>query len=246
MTRFFVWGSCGYAKKLARALNCRHGLRWSLRRPGQVVICWDHRPSLSTNQVDITVVNAELPTNKYEELRLIARALPRNTIPHGLQPITESTPEGCSIGEDDWIGRKFHHQGGKDISFYTRNPRGWLRADYFTLWVDKQAEYRAHVVDKKVIRSCRKIYRGGGTPLIANYAGNWLFDYAQTMPSQFRRIAIKAVTACGLDFGAVDILVDQNNKPFVLEVNAAPGLESDTTTLRYADAFRAKWGVNNG
>jgi hypothetical protein len=48
--------------------------------------------------------------------------------------------------------------------------------------------------------------------------------------------AIKAVTALGLQFGAVDCVMDTNDKPWIIEVNTGPGLEG-TSFKRYVGAF---------
>jgi D-alanine-D-alanine ligase-like ATP-grasp enzyme len=48
----------------------------------------------------------------------------------------------------------------------------------------------------------------------------------------------------GLDFGGVDIAwVEKGNKPYVLEVNTAPGL-TDMTGDWYAKAFKDKYRGN--
>jgi len=50
-------------------------------------------------------------------------------------------------------------------------------------------------------------------------------------------VALAAVSALGLDFGAVDIIYNEHeNQYYVLEVNTAPGLEG-TTVEKYAEAF---------
>jgi D-alanine-D-alanine ligase-like ATP-grasp enzyme len=53
--------------------------------------------------------------------------------------------------------------------------------------------------------------------------------------------AVAAVGALGLDFGGVDIAwVEKGDKPYVLEVNTAPGL-TDMTGGWYAQAFKEKY-----
>ena len=54
-------------------------------------------------------------------------------------------------------------------------------------------------------------------------------------------IAVNAVKALGLDFGAVDIIYNEKeNQYYVLEVNTAPGLEG-TTLIKYAERFSKLW-----
>ena len=55
-----------------------------------------------------------------------------------------------------------------------------------------------------------------------------------------RRAARRAVRSLGLDFGAVDVLVDADGKVYVLEVNTAPGIVGiiETSTFaRYVEAI---------
>jgi glutathione synthase/RimK-type ligase-like ATP-grasp enzyme len=54
-----------------------------------------------------------------------------------------------------------------------------------------------------------------------------------------REIAAAAVTALGLDFGAVDLAQRPDGTLFVLEVNRAPGVEAGTA-VAYAQAIQ-RW-----
>jgi len=48
---------------------------------------------------------------------------------------------------------------------------------------------------------------------------------------------VKAMSACGLDFGAVDVLYNERQQQsFVLEINSAPGMEGHTA-IDYANAI---------
>ena len=53
---------------------------------------------------------------------------------------------------------------------------------------------------------------------------------------EFRNLAIKAVKAVGLDFGAVDCCVDEEGDSYVIEINSGPGLEK-TAFDKYVEAF---------
>ena len=50
-----------------------------------------------------------------------------------------------------------------------------------------------------------------------------------------------------LQFGAVDLLIDETGHPYILEINAAPGLKSPTLKEFYRDAFakRIEWEEEN-
>jgi glutathione synthase/RimK-type ligase-like ATP-grasp enzyme len=57
-------------------------------------------------------------------------------------------------------------------------------------------------------------------------------------------LAVEAVDAMNLDFGAVDIIMDTDNNVFVLEVNSAPGLGNTETLEVYAKAIEDYQGAH--
>ena len=52
------------------------------------------------------------------------------------------------------------------------------------------------------------------------------------------QLAIKAVRALGLDFGAVDLILADDTKSYVLEVNTGPALETASNLDLYIQAFK--------
>lgn len=54
-----------------------------------------------------------------------------------------------------------------------------------------------------------------------------------------RDVSLAAVKALGLDFGAVDLVIDLEGNPFILEVNSAPGLEG-TAFDKWTEALKGK------
>lgn len=120
----------------------------------------------------------------------------------------------------------------------------------FTIGITgKRQEWRIHVVQGEVILSQLKLRRQGFeedegyTSLVRNVETGWVysvnFDQA-TYPQleAVKALAVRAVAALGLDFGAVD-LVERRGEPYVLEVNTAPGLEEEGSSLRaYTAAFQ--------
>jgi len=105
----------------------------------------------------------------------------------------------------------------------------------YTKYMKKTFECRIHVMNGSVIDAQIKRKRQGETDannLIRNAHTGWVYcrdDYTPT--DQAKDIAIAAVNALDLDFGAVDLIFNQYyNSYYVLEVNTAPGLEGTTLT----------------
>lgn len=118
------------------------------------------------------------------------------------------------------------------------------KAPLYTKYKKKRAEYRVHVFQGEVIDTCQKkklteANRAGAVnTLIRNHSTGWVFCRDGIVPCPAREeLAVKAVQALGLDFGAVDIIYNEHkNQHYVLEGNTAPGLEG-TTLAKYAEAI---------
>lgn len=122
------------------------------------------------------------------------------------------------------------------------------RAPLFTKYIYKEKEFRVHVFRGQVIDYIQKKKRTGAEQMpefdryVYSVERGWVFvrgtaEHIQTV----KDTAIASVRALGLDFGAVDI-VTLEGRPFVLEVNTAPGV-TGTTLLRYVNAFREYMGA---
>lgn len=114
----------------------------------------------------------------------------------------------------------------------------------------RRSELRIHVVRGKVVLSQVKLRKEGhadnpnSNTIVRNVASGWVygvntvdqFEYLDTC----KAAAIEAVQTCGLDFGAVDIMFKhQTSKAYVLEINTAPGLAEEGSSLEaYATAFK--------
>lgn len=114
-------------------------------------------------------------------------------------------------------------------------------APLYTKYIHKAAEYRVHVVGQNVIDVQRKIRdpdREPATWKVRSHANGFIFARNNvSVADDVRDLCVAAVSALGLDFGAVDIVVDKAGKAYVLEVNTAPGLEGQTVNS-YVEAFR--------
>lgn len=122
-------------------------------------------------------------------------------------------------------------------------------AKLYTKYIRKNAEYRLHVFRGSVILIQQK-RRNTDTEqtkdqqLIRNHANGWVFAVndvvfsTEAQRKECEQLAVSAVSALGLDFGAVDLITSlKEGKPYVLEVNTAPGIESPTVLATYTAAF---------
>lgn len=130
------------------------------------------------------------------------------------------------------VGRTETHVGGSGFFLITCQrdfdlARNNLHCTHFMAYIPTQREYRIHVFRGAVIGGAEKLMGNDATSLhIRNVATGWTFRYnnIDRIPRETERVAVEAVVALGLDFGAVDIIKSVNNNLYVLEVNTAPSL----------------------
>lgn len=193
------------------------------------------------------VVALEGITELIGKLRTVSTAMQRP------QPVA---PPAVPVPTEGWLGRRLDHVGGNDLLQPTTAPQYWSKKEQFV------KEYRVHSFFGKSIRAGVKIIRDGyfipGTthpsgpqyngqqanPWIRSWDGGWMISYADDFATGKKKQAIRdishaAVTALGLNFGAVDIGELADGTLVVLEVNRAPGIELGTIEA-YARAAR-KW-----
>ena len=140
--------------------------------------------------------------------------------------------------------------GGKGIVIIRPNAP-ITAAPLYTVYARKRAEYRVHVVTNPngeasyFIQQKRKkegVEQTEDQKLIRSHANGWTFAVNNlTLTSAERPViqslALAAVKAVGLDFGAVDIVQRVNGNFLVCEINTAPGLEGESTLNFYRDAI---------
>lgn len=135
------------------------------------------------------------------------------------------------------VGRSDQHTKGRgfwlcrswsDVQRALRGTRKKKPATHFMEYIEAPREYRVHIFLGNSIRISEKQFDGSSKH-------KYVTIKPQHRVKHVRKAAKKAVEAVGLDFGAVDILADDDNC-WVLEVNAAPGLGGSMPRL-YADVF---------
>lgn len=145
------------------------------------------------------------------------------------------------------IGRPDRHSKGRglwlchnwqDVLKAIRGTRRKKAATHFMEYIIAPREYRVHIFMGKSIRISEKLFGQRGL----TSTGDYITGKPRHNVKHVRKAAKAAVRAVGLDFGAVDILADDNDC-YVLEVNAAPGLGGSLPRL-YAETF-IKWYEEN-
>ncbi len=143
------------------------------------------------------------------------------------------------------IARPAKHSKGKNfiilkdlasVKNHMDNHPDW----YYSAFVDKKQEFRLHVAHGKILNYLEKPNPGAGK-IAWNLAQNGeAFENVKwdDYNTEICKLAIKAVSTLGLDFGAVDIMLTKDGKASLLEVNTAGTLASSEYSMsRYAKYF---------
>jgi glutathione synthase/RimK-type ligase-like ATP-grasp enzyme len=123
-------------------------------------------------------------------------------------------------------------------------------APLYTMGIENHGEYRVHVFNDEVILYQKKsrpvddegnvITAEGADADVRNLASNWVYRVGNLKRlERVEQLAVNAVRALGLDFGAVDIIMDEEGDVYVLEVNTAVGLRNESTLEAYVNAFNS-------
>jgi hypothetical protein len=230
---FTVIGLGNATKLLAKALKCKRNnvnadiaINWGL---GKKEIHQRARfPEVINNTEAI-----KNTSNKYEQNRKMQRDLIR-------VPKASTDTAGLTF---PIIGRSFYHTQGQDMVFI-ESEEDIVPCDYYIEFIPIKKERRYHVVRDKIENKYKVIsasYKYGGSTegkgrYCRNFKTGWKFSEYAPEPN-LATIAVEAVKSTRLDFGAVDLIIGEDNKIYVLEINSAPGLIEKRATA-YANAFK--------
>lgn len=180
-----------------------------INKPTQVAIAIDKVTSLSTMS-NANVRTPKFTTNKEEAMQWLA--------------------DGRTVV----CRTKTKSKGGEGIIICDPEEGATTLPDapLYTRYLRKKYEYRIHVFNGEVIDYAQKKAKRNRpvtfSKYVRSYNNGWVFCRTNlTRNDSVCQEAIKAVNALGLDFGAVDVCWF-NDKPWVLEVNTAPGLQGST------------------
>lgn len=98
---------------------------------------------------------------------------------------------------------------------------------YISEYIPKVAEYRVFVAQGRVVWVAQKT-PGNPDDIAWNVARGGRFDNVRfgEWPLRVVKCAIEGFNLSGLDFGGVDVMVDAEGRPYILEINSAPSQTS--------------------
>lgn len=239
-------GSSG-ARTIAKGLDAKQlKLQGSVWKPGgnKLVINWGNTdsPIQLGGQVLNTPSKVSQAVNKLDAFRkLEAAGVP---VPKFTDSIHEAAKWFMADKVVVFCRTMLRASEGKGI-IIAETAAELVPAPLYTLRVFKDKEYRIHVFKGQVIDIAQKKLRNGEKEregrnrYVRSHNNGWVFAHEGVECSDaVRETAINAVKALELDFGAVDIAVTKKGKPYVFEVNTAPGLENQKTIDAYLHAIQ--------
>lgn len=204
---------------LGRALGIPHGTHAPQDRQ-DVVIRWGSRDPLQYRPSLFTLNPSNAIGRATDKLASLERMRERGVI----VPPFSTNPRELRFPV---LGRNINHTRGTDIVFalQLRDVQGG--SDFYTQYVPTAREYRARVVGEECVRVSEKVLTDPDAycPWIRNYENGYTFRSPSVRLNAYQEaLAVSAVKAHGLDFGAVDLVVGDDGHTYVLEVNTAPAL----------------------
>lgn len=249
MPKLFIYpyGPSNGALALARAVGGRLIRRANSKykhRPGNVVLNWGSSgcPYPAVNKPAAVAV-AQSKTETFKVLGQAGVPVPGYTASNDLANVWNQ--DSRVLGRDLDRGAQ-----GRGITVYNKGE-GVGAHMFYVRYVRKQREFRLHVFNGRVIFEQEKLQKNGAkddpkfNKYIRSHDRGWCFAFnhlgERPVPEGVSAVAVRAVAALGLDFGAVDCAWNEHDGPVVLEVNTAPGVE-ESCLEAYAATVRALQG----
>ena len=216
-------------------------------KDGDIIINWGitkRLPVLEQSNADFRLINhpnaVAKATNKITTLNVFRRA----GIPSPSFYLTMEEAENALFRGEKLFARTIvTGREGKGI-IVVDSPDELPEAPLYTTYFKNDREFRVHVFNGEVIDYVEKkkmskkraqemgIDISNRDGLVRNLKKGWSFCRKDiSLPQVVSDVALDAIEALGMDFGAVDIVYDsETGVPVVLEINSAPGMKAGTTT----------------
>lgn len=137
------------------------------------------------------------------------------------------------------------------VNLVRTKPRTFRDGWYASEYINKVAEYRVYVVQGRVATVANKT-PADPSAVAWNVAQGGRFDVVPwgDWPMEAVRVAIQAFNHSGLDFSGVDVMIDEQGKAYVIELNSAPslpGLSDGSVSYRQKCMGKTfRWMVEHG
>jgi hypothetical protein len=213
-------------------------------QPGDVVINWgcgwtnDYRVNANKPRAVCKAVNKIEAFKCFDEF----------DVPHPQVTRTISVAKKwLAAGFNVYHRTTMEGERGRGITVFKPGDSGldWNVPGVFVKGFNTKREFRIHVAFGKVIEVNEKKRRNGTNPdpLVRSHS-DWVFCVynLDVYPESIKTHAVDAVESLGLDFGGVDLALDQHGNVCVFEVNTAPWINRESTTLAYTQAFKEQYG----
>lgn len=200
-------------------------------------------------------VDCDRVVNRAEAIHLVNDKTRFRTIlsEHDLCPWTMTEPDSPTEGQTPYyplIVRPRHHAQGRafcvchNLDDFDRATEYCGAGYYASELINKVAEYRVFVVQGRVVWVAHKT-PGNPDQVAWNVAQGGRFDNVRwgDWPLRAVKAAIQGFNLSGLDFGGVDVMMDEDGRAYIIEINSAPSQTSPYRISATAKAF--DWIVQN-
>lgn len=239
MIELRAYGSSETSEKLATALVAAGVRIGTLAEGAQAVVTYGL--PLAEVPAGVPVLNAACGTfDKFEELQMLAAA--------GIK-VPAFSVDGAGLAFP-LLARRRKHSNGRDIAPVFCWDQLWEQRraanthDFFTQYVPRATEFRVWAYRRQPLVVYEKYIAfpersaDGKRKLSDALALRVVEDLEGTAAAS---VGAAAVQACGLDFGAVDIILGQDGELYVLEVNTAPSSWGRWRGISRLAAKIARW-----
>jgi glutathione synthase/RimK-type ligase-like ATP-grasp enzyme len=243
----------GGAKRLGRRAGILRATPSQIKRHGDfdIIINWGRSERRFNGKYINEPTRVDAASDKGQAVEIFkAHKVPQPSFTRDQKTVRKWLREGHDV-----LARTLlRASGGRGISIIPAGKNSDIpNALLYTRYVKKTDEYRVHVWQGEIIdvqqkRRNKDIPDGMVNWQIRNHDNGFIYARGDCNPPDcIRSAAISAVTACELDFGAVDLGYNvKSEAATVYEVNTAPGLEGTTLDKYYGAILRSFPAIQGG